>query len=212
MSDEVELVVIVDDDEQLFRNAIEILKTYKEKYACTNCGVIHFNRKDENGNVIADPLISEDMFCTYQKFKSKGYRVDGYIAYFYKKLSNKRLGEYSNEKYVGPSTLMMKVSRNYELIFAEAVLGHTEYLEGGISKQGRRLRIRNPLGMIEYCALMQENGASFKNRIIYSINGYAYAALAKDLTPVRNYMGCFLGFCKIPGILLAHLWIKKYKQ
>ena len=42
-----EFILIVDDDEILEPYAIETVKRYFDKYVNTDCGVIHFNRKDE---------------------------------------------------------------------------------------------------------------------------------------------------------------------
>lgn len=60
------------------------------------------------------------------------------------------------------------------LLWAKEALGETVYLAGEITRQGRKLRIKNPRGMIDYCKMMQRNGASWKKKISYSIQGYAY--------------------------------------
>lgn len=202
----VEFVTIIDDDERLNPGAVEILKHYCEQYRNTSCGVIHFNRKNEKNEIIASPIINTDYYMSYQAFKSKGRYADGYISYFTKKLGKNRFSMIEGEKYIAPSTLFMKVTRNCDLLWACASLGETEYLAGGITKQGRRLRINNPLGMIEYCELMQENGASLKTRVIYSIQGYAYIAICGNTYSSKQLLKIGL----IPGNVLALYWKKKY--
>lgn len=204
----VEFVLIVDDDEKLKPDAINVVKEYINKYRSSGCGVIHFNRINENGEIIAKPPIKEDFFMTFQQFKSEGRYADGYLGYFVKALGKNRFSIYPGEKYVAPSTLIMKVNRVSKLLWASAVLGETEYLAGGITKQGRKLRIKNPRGMSEYCQLMQINGASLKTRLLYSAQGYAYESLCSCNVISSN--NSFLIVTKPVGIVIALLWKKKY--
>lgn len=202
--------VIIDDDEKLYPEAITTIKKYYYRYKDTNCGVIHFNRKDENGNVIASPIFDKDFYMSYQLHKGKKFHADGYIGYYIDRLGNRRFNTYVGEKYIAPSTLFMKVTRDSKLLWAKDVLGETEYLAGGLTKQGRRLRIRNPRGMIEYCCLMQEGKSPFATKIIYSIQGYAYLTLCEERRDVDTS-----GFIKamfLPGKILGLYWDKKYRN
>ncbi len=207
IEEETEFFVIIDDDEKLYNDAVTTIKKYVDTYRDTECGVIHFNRKDEKGNVIASPYFDNDYFMSYQEHKNKGYHADGYLGYFKEKVGDLRFNIHRGEKYVAPSTLFMKVTQDSKLLWASAVLGETEYLAGGITKQGRKLRIRNPLGMIEYCELMQENGADYKTRAVYSTYGYAYAEISG-----QKYTGTKLsGSFKLFGKALALFWKRKYR-
>lgn len=206
LTSDVEFFVIVDDDELLFPEAVQTIKSYVEKYKDTECGVIHFNRKNEKGEIIANPKIEEDVFKSYQRFKSEGRYADGYLGYFLDKLGTYRFSIYKGEKYIAPSTLFMKVTNTCKLLWAKTALGQTEYLAGGITKQGRKLRVKNPRGMIEYCEDMQINGSSFKTRLIYSIQGYAYCSLCKN----RKKNERFIKVAAIPGLILGKTWKRKY--
>lgn len=202
----VKFVVIVDDDECLYEDAITTILRYYKKYKDSNYGVIHFNRKNEKGEIIASPISKNDYIMSYQKFKSEGRYADGYLSYFTSHLKDERFTIFKDEKYIAPSTLFMKVSRDSDLLWASEALGETEYLAGGITKQGRKLRVKNPCGMIEYCELMQENGASLKTKLIYSIQGYAYASFAKT----KYSAGKLLKIGLIPGKVLGEIWKRKY--
>ena len=204
----VEFVLIVDDDEKLKPDAINVVKEYVNKYRSSGCGVIHFNRINENGEIIAKPPINEDFFMTFQQFKSEGRYADGYLGYFFKALGKNRFSIFPGEKYVAPSTLIMKVNRTRKLLWASAVLGETEYLAGGITKQGRKLRIKNPRGMVEYCQLMQTNGANLKTKLLYSAQGYAYKSFCNCND--KNIDNSFLAITKPAGLAIALLWKTKY--
>ena len=200
--------VIIDDDEKLYPDAITIIKRYYFQYKDTDCGVIHFNRKDKKGNVIANPIFDNDYYMSFQQHKGRGLHADGYLGYFFYKLRDYKFNIYDREKYIAPSTLIMKVTRDCKLLWANAVLGETEYLEGGITKQGRRLRIKNPRGMIEYCCLMQENGAGLKTRLLYSIQGFAYYSLLKNIETTETSK--LIKFMRVPGMVLGYYWRRKY--
>ena len=208
---DVVFLVIVDDDEKLRPEAIKTIKEYYDQYKDTNCGVIHFNRMNEKGEIIARPVIDKDYVMSYQRFKSEGRYADGYIGYFTSKLGGNRFTIDEGEKYVGPSTLFMKVTESSDLLWAKAVLGDTEYLAGGITKQGRKLRIKNPKGMIEYCRLMQGNGASLKTKLVYSVQGYAYNEF---IEPIKRKKDDLKGLMKLRllGKMLAKQWKKKYGE
>ena len=85
-----------------------------------------------------------------------------------------------------------------------------EYLAGGITKQGRKLRVNNPRGMIEYCSLMQENGSSLKNRLAYSVHGYAYMQFLDKKDRPKDTP--FIPAAKLPGRLLARRWKKRFNS
>ena len=210
-----EMVVIIDDDEVLDEDAVAIMEQYYNTYYNSNVGVIHFHRRNAIDNsVIANYPIDEDLHMDYITFKSSGRNADGYLVYFAYAINNIRFPVYPNEKYVAPSVLIMKCCEKYDMIWAKAVIGTTEYLEGGITKQGRTLRLKNPLGMMTYCELFQRSGVSFKVRIKYSIMGYAYKYLSKknneQLLNNQVYTKNYLTFCKPFGILLGYYWKRKH--
>ena len=210
MSGDVRAVVIVDDDENLRPDAVETVRRYAGKYAGTDCGVIHFNRLNEKGEVLAAPPIDEDFIMAFQEFRSRGRWADGYVCYLTDKLGKERFHIHEGEKYIAPSTLFMRVTEHSGLLWACAVLGSTEYLAGGITKQGRKLRVNNPRGMIEYCSLMQENGSSLKNRLAYSVHGYAYMQFLDKKDRPKDTP--FIPAAKLPGRLLARRWKKRFNS
>lgn len=209
-----DFILIVDDDEVLDSDALEIVETYIERYRNTDCCVIHFNRRDKRGNVIASPVINEDYFLSYQAFKSLGRHADGYIGYFTSRLGETRFIVFPGERYIGPSTLFMQVSLGIGILWAQASLGETEYLDGGITKQGRRLRVQNPEGSELYCALMQLEGAGLFIRFKYSVMGYAYRFLKEGrrncfFSSSKSGRG-FLPICAPIGWILSKVWSYKY--
>jgi len=223
ISDKDCFVAIIDDDEQLLPDAVEKLSRYVEKYKDSKVGVIHFyrilvnNHKGlSNGQIIARPVFDKDITMTFQAFKSKGYFADGYIGYFLRKVGDTRFPIYRNEKYVGPSVLMMLVTMKYDLLWSHEVLGSTDYLEGGLSKQGRSLRVKSPLGMAARCLLMQTKESGWKLRIAQSIGYYAYLKIAGvdsvGIGEEKSYRPLFPLLSKPLGLILCSYWKHKYNH
>jgi len=216
-------VAIIDDDEQLLPDAVEKLSRYAEKYKDSNIGVIHFyrvlvkNHKGlSNGQIIAKPVFDKDTTMSFQAFKGKGYFADGYIGYFLSKVGDTRFPIFKNEKYIGPSVLMMLVTMKYDMLWSHEVLGSTDYLEGGLSKQGRSLRLKSPLGMAARCLLMQTKESGIKIRLTQSIGYYAYLKIggvnSVSVGGEKKYRPLCPLITKPLGLMLYLYWKRKYNK
>lgn len=206
-------VVIVDDDEYLIPNATKIIKNAYEKYSSKNCSSIVFTRSDLNGKPLVSTDVARDEFSSFQNRKRRNIFSDGYIGYYINKLTNIRFPIFEGEKYIAPSVLLMLASEHFDILWSVDVIGKTEYLEGGITKQGRKLRLKNPIGMVLYSSLMQHQDSGLKKRLIYSIMAYAYMYYSnsnwdqlKSFGIKRNnfYNVRLLGYC------LANYWKIKF--
>ncbi|HFI0416530.1 TPA: glycosyltransferase family A protein [Streptococcus suis] len=211
-----DFVVIVDADEQLKNTAIKTIKNYVERYHDNEVGIIHFNRMNRTDNtIIANKLFKNDLNFDYFEWKNNGFIADGYIGYFGRSINDKRFPTFEGEKYIGPSVLMMKVLLEYQMITAKEVIGITEYQDGGITKQGRKLRLKNPRGGIYYCLQLQNEKCSKIIQFKYSVLGYAYSYFGKiqlsDFYKQVNTKYHFNQLGKIPGFLLSLFWKKQYK-
>lgn len=209
------LAVIVDDDEQLDYDAIEKIEKYYQKYYLSKVGMIHFHRKNvETNEIIANYMITDDLNLDYREFKSKGYNADGYIAYFGYTLENMQFPIYPGEKYIAPSVMLMLCGEKYEMIWAKEAIGTTEYMEGGITKQGRKLRVKNPIGMLLYCTLYQRNIAGLRKKFEYSLMGFAYQYISgkskNELLELGIPIDSLNNLMKIYGIILGKYWERKY--
>lgn len=180
-----DFVAIIDDDEFLYPDAIEKLLSYEGRYRKTNIGLINFTRDDKNGVPMSKPIMKEDFVMSVQAHKRHKYFTDGYLAYFMDKLGKCRFPIFKGEKYVGPSVLMMLASKEHDILWSCTSLGYTDYLEGGLTKKGRQLRLKNPKGMAFRCLQMQTTDSGWKIRFIYSIQYFAYMKIAGSLEKER---------------------------
>lgn len=74
--------------------------------------------------------------------------------------------EYEGEKYIGESTMMIKMSYKYDMIGKNIVIGISDYLEGGLTDSNRMLRLHSLLGSIEYCNLCMMPGIYWREKKI----------------------------------------------
>jgi len=208
-----DIVVIIDDDETLLPDAVDTVHTYYDIYYGSDVGIINFQRRNKaNGELFANYKPAGDMKKNYYEFSDAGYFMDGYIAYFGYAVKNHRFPIFEGEKYIGPSVLMMLCNEEHAMIWAKAVLGESEYMEGGITNTGRRLRVKNPCGMIFRCILQQNKKYSAKNRMKYSMAGFAYQKISgysdKELLEKGLDMKKLNRLMKPFGLVLALRWKK----
>lgn len=209
-----DFVLIIDDDEFLYPDAIEKAKKKMEEYEDSDVGLINFNRYDKDGNVLAKPYIAEDFKMSVQEHSKLKYYAGGYVGYYMSKVGNKRFPIYEGERYIAPSVLMMLVGQSSSVLWTPVALGYTEFLEGGLTRRGRKLRLVSPRSMATHSLLVLSGNCGLKNRLNSSVLYYAY--LHYQHIDKFEFLQCkkniFMSFVTKPlGILLSKYWHHKYK-
>lgn len=208
-----DFVVIIDDDEHLYPHATQTMKKYYEEYKNKPCSVINFMRADREGRPLCNANAVGDRLLSMQQHKALKMHEDGYAAYYVNKLGKIRFPMFKGEKYIGPSVLMMLASTKDAILWSEATLGTTEYLDGGITQSGRKLRLKNPKGMICHSMLMINSESNMRVKLGYSIHAFAYkhyAGLGKaELIAEGLDMSKFLPV-SVFGWILANVWKSKF--
>lgn len=209
------MVAIIDDDEDLEPTAVETLLDYRARFYGTKTAIFSFNRTDiRTGHAMANYTQDKDVPMSYVRYIREGYFTDGYLAYFDYALKGNRFPIFPGEKYIGPSVMLIMSGQKYDMIWVEKALGRGEYLDGGITRQGRVLRLKNPCGMIYRCIQFQCAEAGFKTRMKYAIMGYGYQYFAKLSSVQLKERGLEMRklnpLMKLPGMLLAMIWRRKY--
>lgn len=210
-----DFALIIDDDEYLNPNAIDVVRASVDKYSENNVGEINFSRNDMNGNVLAHPLFSEDFTMSAQEHLKKGYFSGGYVGYFMSKVGQKRFPLYKGEKYIAPSVLMMIVGQTCDIVWSHQAIGYTEFLEGGLTKRGRRLRLISPRSMATHALLMLSGDCGTKNRIKFSLLYYAYLKYngIKDFSIPECKKRIFAPLLtRMMGWCLSEYWKNKYSE
>lgn len=212
---DIDFFAIVDSDDYLLDNAIQIITQKVNKYySNSTVGAISFHYYDTNGKIIGKDNkrfnVEEKIMNIYQ-YSAQNINPDGCIGYYKRVVNEFSFPEYKNEIYVGPSVLPMLMASKYNIVFTNNVIGVAEYQPEGLSKMGRKLRVRNPLGMLKYCELWQSPlNPSKYIRMKYAIAAQAYVRLSKlsksSILKAGIAKNCFKWWAYPFGWLLSIFW------
>jgi glycosyltransferase involved in cell wall biosynthesis len=211
------LIMVIDSDDYLIPSAITTVLEYNNKYEnIKEVGGLFFHYNTPDGKLLNfnSSQITKDEILTRYEYNKKYKQNDGCICYFGKAIKKYRYPEYDGENYVGPTVIQLEMADEFEFVFSPNVVGVAEYLDGGISKSGRSLRLKNPMGMLHYCSLMISPKTSRLTQLKYSISIWPYAKLAKkSFFDVLNYVNknFLLSISYLPGQILYLKWRKFLK-
>lgn len=119
---------------------------------------------------------------------------------------------FEGERFLSESALWDRVSFTHKCVYIDSVIYICEYLEGGLTKSGRSLRLRNPRGGM-YTSDLRMDRSNFmkdrvKNGVLYNCYGKSAGMPVKDL--IRQCRSPWLAlFCAPEGRLLFRYWSRK---
>lgn len=211
-----DIVTIVDSDDYLLPNAVdEILIFWKKYYPDSNIGGITF-QKGLTSNKGLDMSIVGEEISTLQYKLNHGYQGDHFETVRTDLMRQFKFPLFKNEKFIGEAAMWYLITKNYKTVYVDKVLYICEYLDGGLSKSGRRLRIENPYGGRWHAQVFMNKGFNFKIRLKNTIlyDTYTYFIRQKYGYVVQNLNSgkALTKICLVPSFLLYKLWSKKYEK
>lgn len=207
-------LLIVDSDDYLLKDAVSVVNLAINKYEAPNIGAIFFHYQFENGEKLVGKKkpLEIDIYSNRYQYNHLYGSHDGCIGYYSKIFEKYTYPEFRGENYVGPTVLQMDMATEFDTVFKPDVIGVAEYQPDGITMSGRKLRLKNPNGMIYYCKLKLNNNNSSFIKFKYAISMWPYLIkLNKSFTDSLNYFPKkFMGIISyFPGIILSYMWNKK---
>ena len=209
-----ELLIIVDSDDYLVDEAVEIItedwKKYGDERVCGLC----YKRGRTDGSDLSDDFGKDVTIANYRDFiinsrrkkdKAEVFRSSVFLDYTFP--------EFEGEKFLGEGFLWCKISHEYDMVFVNKIIYICEYLDGGLTKSGRRIRIENPLGGMYYMSEFLNNRYRLRIRCEKALLYLTYARFAK-----KDVLGLFgksdskiiLGINLLPSFILYKYWGRKY--
>lgn len=210
-----ELVLILDSDDDLTENAVATVVNYWKNFKDNKsiCGLTFLRGQNEKKPLrkgFPDELI-----------------ISNYIEYQFNK--NVSIGDccevirtnvlkefpfpiFKNEFFLGESHLWINAGLKYQTVYINKIIYITEYLEGGLTKDGRKMRLKNPYGGMYIASLKLSKRfkikVRFKNMLLYII----YGMIIKDnFKKIKKSNNKFLFHLTYPlALLLFQYWMKKY--
>lgn len=205
---------IVDSDDVLTVNAIDKIYAYSDVVKRKNLSGIAFLRGYSEKECIGKPFpqneaIDNDINIRLRKNitgdKAEVWRTDILCKY--------EFPVFENERFQGENYIWWQVARKYNMLYVNKIIYITEYLDGGLTKSGRAMRLRNPLGGMENSKMAFYPEFPLKIRVkcalLYDVYGYqARLSLIKIVRTSRN--AWLTGLCLIPAKLLQLYWKHRY--
>ncbi len=212
-----ELLMILDSDDTLINTAVrdilEVHNKYKENKDVM--GYVYqkgnFFNKDQK---MTPEFASEEFLANYNKYIiNKGIKGDKAEVFKTSIICQYEFPKFEDEKFLGEGVLWSKMSHHYNMIFCNKVIYLCEYLEDGLTKSGRELRIRNPKGgryhAKEYLSKRYSIKVRIKNALLYLIYSKILGESYFETIKKARYK-VLLVVIKIPSEMLYWYWNKKY--
>ena len=203
-----ELSFIVDSDDYLLPEATQVIQADWENYKSKDICGISYLRGYSAEKVIGDICSSDYLIDNFINIRFNqhvgGDKAEVWVT---KYLVEYSYPEFDGEKFFGESYIWIKMAQKRDMLFRNKIIYITEYLEGGLSKSGRTLRIKCPQGGMKSAEMMMMPNFSLAQRIK---GGILYCCYFFFLPFKRiRLKGKFLWIkllCLIPGFFLYLCW------
>lgn len=209
-----ELTVIVDSDDFLLPDAVETIMNDWKKY-CMDESISGFSylKSRNNGGYLSqkspsDFYIDDDIHYRV----NQGIQGDRCEVVRTELLKKYPFPVFMYEKFMSEGWLWTHIAYDYKTVYRNKIIYMCEYLEGGLTKSGRTLRVKSPLGMMENCKAYFVPSVKMKSQMKEMILYWAYsryAGFSFFKTVRESGKGIVMIFTAPLGIILSAIW-KKY--
>lgn len=153
------LTFIVDSDDSLPEDGIGIILKYHRKYGDVPglCGY-SFLRFYGNGEVNTAYFRKDGEINTFLQVRiNGGIGGDKAEVFFTDVLKEYPFPEFPGEKFMPEDVVWMRMSEKYAMVHINECVYVSDYLEGGLTKSGRAMKIHSPRGMMLRSKVYLEN-------------------------------------------------------
>lgn len=208
-----ELLFIVDSDDVLTPDAVEtILNDWNEVRSNDLCGISYLRGYNET-KVIGDMHPRNNGIDNFINLRfNQG--IDGDKAEVWRTdcLRDFQFPEYPGERFISESVAWIYLAKRWDILMVNKIIYITEYLEGGLSDNGRKLRFQCPHLMAYGSLMTMSKEFSMKIRIKETLLYIVYSKFGrKSFGEIVNcpFKG-LVTLCYLPGLALYQVWKKKY--
>lgn len=153
---ETQLTMIVDSDDYLTENAVETIILYSERYRYVSklCG-FSFLRRYPDGKINNKMYPCNEMIGNYIQCRvNMNIGGDRAEVFYTQCLREFPFPEYPDEMFINEDVAWIKMALSYDLVHVNKAIYTAEYLEDGLTKRGKFLKAKNPLGGMERGVMM----------------------------------------------------------
>lgn len=208
-----ELLFIVDSDDVLTPDAVEtILNDWNEVRSNDLCGISYLRGYNET-KVIGDMHPRNNGIDNFINLRfNQGIDGDKAEVWRTECLRDFQFPEYPGERFISESVAWIYLAKRWDILMVNKIIYITEYLEGGLSDNGRKLRFQCPHLMAYGSLMTMSKEFSMKIRIKETLLYIVYSKFGrKSFGEIVNcpFKG-LVALCYIPGLALYQVWKKKY--
>ena len=147
------LTFIVDSDDTLSEDAVETIHAYYEKYqplpGPQSIGGLCFLRADSRGVINAGKFPEDETVADYCASRiNAGIGGDRAEVFLTDVLRKYPFPVFKGEKYMPEDAVWMRMSSDYKLVNINHAIYICDYLEGGLTKTGRKMKVYSPYSMM----------------------------------------------------------------
>lgn len=186
------VVLILDSDDYLTSDAVETVLNYWKDYSSDGkiCGLSFLKGYDEQTSTAK--FGSEIQRSNHVDFRVNK-KINGYCCEIIRTdvLKEFPFPEFKGEKFLGENYLWVNAGLKYDTVYINKIIYICEYLEGGLSRQGRALRIKSPHGGMASSKVELNKRICLSRRIksaaLYSCYGFAAGMSVKDIVKTSGH-------------------------
>lgn len=218
-----EWTCIVDSDDYLTPDAVSTIKSYIREYESNkNVKCLTFQRGRKTGIPLVDSFPDEPVISNHIQFRRNEKRAGDCCEVLHSDvLKEFPFPEHPGERFMGEGYLWNKVAFKYDTVYIKKVIYICEYLEGGLTKSGKKLRIQCPLGGMDSCNSFFEkpeqenriiNKETLKKEALLFVCYGKFAGLKKNQITRQCLRPDLIKKYYLPGSVLYWYWKLKYMR
>lgn len=208
-------VLILDSDDTLIETAVEeVQRGWDEFQEDEQIGIVTFLKgasTDQPNAYARDERVPVDIMryqrvCVRSSDCCEVIRTELFRAYPFP--------VFEQERFMSEGVLWNRVALTHKCVYINKVIYLCEYLEGGLTKSGRAMRIKNPYGGMTGAEVDMNRRnllkRRLKNGLLYVCYGF-FAGLTPSgiLTRSNENRGVKL-LCLVPGYMMYRIWKRRY--
>lgn len=212
-----QLFFIVDSDDTITEDAVEVILTEWEKVENLNlCGMAFLRGRIIDGTLTSIPqsvFPQDNVISNIIKMKyNRGVSADSAEVWVTDSMRKYPFTVYPNEKFMSEGMVWIRMSKEQDMLFRNKIIYICDYLDGGLTKLGKKLRFQCPKGGIEGSLETMSSHFNMRMRIKQTLLYIVYSKF--DGRNISEILRCryklLATLCLPAGYALYHYWKYKY--
>lgn len=212
-------VVVVDSDDILIPTAVDEIIKYWNKYQnkSLRIGSIIFQKGDRKNGKAFDKTIHGEYVTTISKEINRGIEGDHCETFRSELFKSHQFPVYKGERFAAEGAMWYKITQGWHVMYVDKVIYLAEYLKGGLTLSGRKLRIRNPQGSRWHAKIFLQPSFNlkirFKNALLFdTYSHFIDDRLSKVISNFEVSSRGLLILCWLPSLIIYKYWKFKYEN